>query len=232
MVKNHLKRMAMPRTWQIPRKEQTFIMRPYAGRKQEECMSLNTVMIHLIKCAKTNKEVKSIIHDKQTLIDGKQQVDDKRPVGLMDVVTLKKSKEHFRVLFNKKGILQALPITETEASVKPCKIIGKTVLPQGKLQLNCGDGKNILITKKDTYKLGDTIILSIPDQKVQDSFTLEKGSTVYFTGGKMMGKQGVIHDIKGDVIEFVQGKDKAVHETRKEYAFVLGKDKPCITLEA
>ena len=43
--------------------------------------------------------------------------------------------EYFRVMLNKKGKIDLAKITKEEAFLKPCKIIGKTMV-RGKLQLN------------------------------------------------------------------------------------------------
>nr|MCK4930221.1 30S ribosomal protein S4e [Nanoarchaeota archaeon] len=59
-------------------------------------------------------------------------------------------------------------------------------------------------------------------------FKLEKGALVYLYKGKHAGQLVVIDDFKGNNIVFKINKD--VFETKKAYAFVVGKDRPVISL--
>ncbi len=230
MGKNHLKCIALPRTWQIPRKKTTFVTRPYPGaHRLSEGMALSTVMTELVKCANTKKEAKSIIHDKSVLLDGKRQTDEKVIVGLMDVVSLKETGENYRVVFTSKGKIKAIQVSESESNIKPCKITGKTMIKGGVTQLNLSDARNIRMEKgKDVYKVGDTVVIETPGQKIKSHFKLERGCAVYLTGGKHIGSIGKLEEIKEDIIK-VKTND-GEFETSKEYAFVVGKEKPCIQL--
>jgi len=227
MAKRHLKKLAAPKTWPIKRKDRTFITRPYPGSHSLSMgISLSTVMRDLIKCANTKKEIKSILHDKDLLVDGRKR-DDKHMVGLMDVVVIKDTNEHYRMLLDDKGKIAAFKIDASEASLKPSKIICKTKLKKGLTQLNMSDSRN-LIVKDDTYKVGDSLLLSVPDQKVKDHLKLENGAYVFLTGGKHIGEAGTVMNIEGKIIK-VKLKEGAF-ETSKEYAFVIGKEKPSISL--
>jgi small subunit ribosomal protein S4e len=145
----------------------------------------------------------------------------------MDVISIPKVSAYLRILLNKKGKLFLLPISKEEASIKPCKIRGKKLI-KGKTQLNLFDGKNILVDK-DNYKVGDTIIIELPSQKIKEHIAFQKGNLIYLIGGKHTGDVGLIEDIKGNRI--VYKKDKSTFETLKEYAFVIGKEKSVILLE-
>ena len=142
----------------------------------------------------------------------------------MDFISIPKVNAYFMILLDKKGKISMVPIKQEESNIKPCKIIGKKVI-KGKIQLNLFDGKNILIEKGE-YKTGDTVIIEIPSQKIKESLPFQKGALVYLTGGKHTGEVGTIEDIKGNRI--VYKRDKGTFETLKEYAFVIGKEKPVI----
>ncbi len=229
MVKNHLKSITMPRTWQIERKKTVFVTRPNPGaHPMRYSMSLNVIMKELIKCAKTTKEVKAIIHDKEVLVDGKKRNDEKYSVGLMDVISLPETKQNYRIIINKSGKLKALEITQDEANTKLSKIENKSVLLKGKIQLNLSDGRNIIVDKGE-YKTSDTLAISLPGQEIKDHVKFEVGMMALLIGGKHMGYIGKIEDIKSDIITIKIGDNS--YETLKEYAFVVGKDKPIITLE-
>lgn len=233
MSKNHLKRIAMPKTWKIGRKEEgRWVTKPKPGaHKLAESVSLETIMKEMIKCAGTRKEAKSILNRKQVIVDGKQRKELKLPVGLMDVISLPEIDQYYRMLINKKGELSAVPIKKDESSVKPCKITGKTIKKKGIAQINLFDSRNILLNKggKSEYNVGDTVMLSLPKQEIKDHFRLDRGASVYLVGGKHIGEVGTVEDIKGDVLRF-KTKEGRIFETAKNHAFVVGNNKPAISL--
>jgi len=230
MVKRHLKRLAMPRTWKLKRKENTWIARPDSGAHcYRMSVSLETMMKEMIKCAHTRKEAKTIINSRDVMVDQKKQKNLKLPVGLMDVVSLPEVDEHYRVLLNSRGEISVIPIKKEESSVKPCRITGKTVMSKGAIQLNLVDSRNILAKKDDAYKVGDTLLLSLPKQEIKEHLKLEKGAYAFLTGGKHIGRHGLIEGIKGNIIKLKSGED--LIETAKKDAFVIGKGKPSIKLE-
>lgn len=232
MVKNHMKRISMPRTWKLGRKESPWVTKPNPGTHEYGfCMALETVMKEFIRCANTRKEAVSILQKKNVLVDGVRRKDLKFPVGLMDVVSLPEINEYYRMIINTNGKLQMIKISKEEASVKPCKITGKSMAKKGIVRLGLFDSRNMLLKKGEkSYKVGDTLLLSLPDQKIKEHFSLEKGSTAYLTGGKQIGKTGKIEEIKGDVLKIKSDKDE-VSETAKRYAFVIGAGKPSIHLQ-
>ena len=116
MVKNHLKTIAVPKTWHVKRKAAKFITRPNAGAHTlESGMALTTVLRKLVKVAKTAKEVKHVLTEKEVLVDGKKRKEPKLIVGFMDVVSLPGVNESHRILLDRKGRLIAVKISEAEA---------------------------------------------------------------------------------------------------------------------
>ena len=103
------------------------------------------------------------------------------------------------------------------------------LLVKGKVQLNFYDGKNKLAEKND-YKVGDSILLSLPDQKISKHLKLQKKATIFLTSGKHVGETGKIEDIAENKIIYKDHNGELV-ETLKEYAFVIGEDKSLIALE-
>ncbi len=230
MTMNHLKRLAVPRTWQLERKKNRYITRAYPGaHPSQHAMALSVVMRNLIKCVKTRKEVKYALANTEILIDGSRVKDDKMPVGLMDVITLTQSKESFRIVLDAFGHLKAIAVRPEESKTKPSRIVGKTVLAGKTIQLNMADGRNILVDK-DGYKVADTLVLEVPSQKIIERLPFEKGMLIYLLGGKHIGAVGELEDVAGTKISVKTAKGS--FETLKEYAFVIGRKKPCITLES
>ncbi len=230
MTKNHLKRIAVPKTWKLERKQNRYITRAYPGAHQlGYALALSVVMRNLIKCVKTRKEAKYVLTNTQVLIDGSRVQDDKTPVGFMDVITFTQTNESFRLVLDTFGCLKAIAIKPEEKKKKPSRIFGKTIVARKKTQLNMDDGRNIFVDK-DEYKVGDTLVLEIPGQKISERLPLEKGMLIYLVAGKHIGAVGKLADISGTKITVKT--DKENFETLKEYAFVIGKEKPCIALES
>ena len=229
MGKDHTKRLAAPKTWNVKRKGLTFITKPVPGpHSLEKGLPLSTLIKEILNHANTTREVKKILNNKDIKIDGKIRKDFRYPVGLFDTIEFANISEHFRVLFNKKGKIHLIKIKKDEVLLKPCKIIGKTML-NGKLQLNLYDGKNILVDN-GAYKVGDTLLLSLPGQKISKHLKLDKKSTIFLTGGKHIGEMGNVEDIVENKIIYKDQKGNLI-ETSKKYAFVVGDGKPLIALE-
>ena len=59
---------------------------------------------------------------------------------------------------------------------------------------------------------------------------LQKNVLIYLTGGKHIGEVGKVKDIVGNRIMYIM-ENGDVAETLKKYAFVVGEDKPVITIK-
>ena len=225
----HLSRLATPKSWKIKKKGIKWVTRPLPGPHSIRLgIPLNIILRDILNYAKTNKEVKNILNNQEIFVDGKRRKEPRFIVGLMDVLSIAKIKTSYRVLINKKGYLVLKQIDEKEEKIKPCKIVGKKSVEK-KIQLNLYDGKNILVDK-DNYKVGDSVVIELPSQKILNHFKFEKNSSVYLTSGKYVGSVGILQDITNDKITFaVSGEN---HITLKKFAFVVGKEKPIISIEA
>ncbi|MCF7798718.1 30S ribosomal protein S4e [Candidatus Woesearchaeota archaeon] len=229
MVKQHLKRLASPRTWPISKKTLPFVARPHPGPNNKyHHLPLTVVLRDLIKVANTTKEVKFILHNKDCLIDGRAVHDNKQPVGLFGVVSLPKVKEYYRLTITQKSKLAVVKVDDKEASQKVCKIIGKTALRKGKMQLNLIDGRNVLVDK-DTYKVGDSLIVDLPSQKIINHLALQKGALIFLESGSHVGKIAVIESIEASTITVKI--DNVLFKTKKESVVVVGKEKSLITVQ-
>ncbi len=228
MAKRHMKTLTVPTTWPVKRKTTKFTIRPNPGKSFELSMPIAIAFKNILKYAKTTKEVKTILMDKEILVDGKKIKDPKSLIGFMDTLSIPVSKEYYRILIKKSKRLYLQEITEKEAGLKICKIIGKTMLKKGRLQLNLFDSRNIIV-KKDEYKVGDSILLSVPKQNVEKVLKLEKGAYAYMVSGKHIGEHGVIEEINKDIVKIKADKDS--FETTKESLFIIGKTKPEIKID-
>ena len=221
-MKNHLKRIASPRTWIINRKNNKYIMKPNAGAHSlENGLALGLIMRDNLKLAFTMNEVRKILNGKEILVDGKRRKDPRFIVGLFDVVSIPTLKKSFRLIFDKKGRIIVNEINDKESLIKVSKVIGKTILAKGKIQLNLHDGKNIL--SDANVKVGDSVVLSLPDLKIKEVLPLKEGVTIFLTKGKHGGSVGTHKEIKNNEATYsADGKDV---ETAKSYLFVVGSGK-------
>ena len=228
MGKNHLKRLAAPKTWNVKRKGLNFITKQMPGpHGLETGMPISVLLKEVLNYARNTREVNKILNTNPIKVDGKVRKDFRFPVGLFDTIEFTSINEYFRVILNRKGKLDLIKIKKDEVSLKPCKIIGKTNVG-GKLQLNLFDGKNIL-ADSNSYKVGDTLLLLLPEQKISKHLKLGKKSTIFLIGGKHIGEIGNVEDIVEDKIIYKDQKGGLI-ETSKKYAFVVGENKSTIEL--
>ena len=226
---HHIKRLAAPKSWQIKRKGLKFVTKPAPGpHSMENGMPFGILLKEVLNYADTKKEAKKIINTNQIKIDGKIRRDLRFPVGIFDTLEFKDINENFRVILTREGKIGLIKIGKEEALIKPCKIIGKKAI-NGKLQLNLYDGKNILV-ENGAYKVGDTLLISLPEQKINKHLELNKKAVIYLTGGKHVGESGNVEDIIENKIIY-KDQDGNLIETSKKYAFVIGDSKPLITLK-
>lgn len=229
MGKAHLRRLAAPKVWQIRRKEHKFISKPKPGpHSLDSCISISTLLKEILGMANKTREVKKILGGSNIKIDGKLRKEHRFPVGIFDIIELPATNEYFRVILNTKGKIDMLKISKEESSHKPCKIIGKTA-SKGKIQINLYDGKNLLVSN-GSYKVGDTVLLSLPEQKIVKHFKIDKKSFIFLTGGKHIGEVGNIEDVSGEKIIYKNVRGDLV-ETSKKFAFVIGDSAPSIKLQ-
>ncbi|MAF35562.1 30S ribosomal protein S4e [archaeon] len=234
MVKKHLKRIAAPKTWKVKRKTGTWITRPRPGAHPlNQCITLDYVIREQLKHANTYKEAKKCIKAGNVLVDAKPRRDHKFSVGIMDVITIKDQDEHYRVVLNDHNQLVLQKIPEKQATLKLCKIVGKTIIKKKKIQLNLHDSKNV-ITTDDKIKVGDSIVLDLKTGKIKEHFVFEKGNSLYLTGGKHPGVIGFLEGEKKQVglqpdVLLVKAKED-VFETAKQFAFIVGKGAPALVI--
>lgn len=228
MGNNHVKRLAAPKTWQIQKKHHKFVTKAAPGpHALENAMPLGTLLKEVMGFANTSKEAKKIVGANEVKIDGRARKDLSFPVGIFDTIEFGSIKECFRVLFNTKGRIEIVRIKKEESLMKPCKIVGKHMV-NGKFQLNLYDGKNIMV-ESGAYKVGDTVILSLPELKISKHLKLGKNAAIFLTGGKHIGETGNVEDIIKGKVTYKNSRGDLI-ETSKDYAFVIGDAKPLITI--
>jgi small subunit ribosomal protein S4e len=232
-MSKHLKRLAAPRAVHLHRKEKTWTIKPSPGPHDRlHTIPLGLLVREYLEVCDTYREAKKIIASGEVLVDGRPQKNKKFPCGLMDVISILSLKKDFRIVYDQKGKLALVPLSVKDAEWKLCRIENKQTLKGNKTQLNFHDGRNILV-KKDEYKTGDVLKLSLKDNKISDTFKFDKGTVSMVIGGSHVGEIASIEEIQ--IVS--SSKDNLAHMksskeflTLAKYIFPIGKTKPVIQL--
>ena len=184
---SHLKRLAMPRSWPLPRKTTVWVTRPQAGAHSlEYCMPLNVVIRDILGLARTTREVRRILHKGLVKVDGRIVKDVRRGIGLMDVLTIGED-DNRRCILDTNGRLRYKPISADEAGSKVCRIENKITIKGGKTQLNLHDGRNIIVDDAAEFKTGDSLRIALPRQQIEEHIVFGEGTRCYLIGGAHVG---------------------------------------------
>jgi len=233
-MSKHMKRLASPRSWKIHKKSSTWVPKPNPGaHATERSVPLGVVLRDYLKLVDTMTEAKRVIGNRDVVIDGRVATSHKTPVGLMDVVSLPKMERSYRVVLDHHGRVVLSELAAAQASWKLCRIENKTIVSGGRIQLNLHDGRNVIV-KEQKYKTGDVLKLSLPDQEIKGHYAFGKGMTAFITGGSHVGEFARVEDVevirspRDNLVTLTAGS--APFSTVKPYVFLVGKDKPEITL--
>lgn len=182
----HLKRNSMPKTWPLKRKGTKYIVRTF---NLKSSIPLLVIIRDILKLAKDRGEVKKILNSENVKVNGKIIKEEKFPLTLFDNLSL--GEKNFKiVLKNKKFSLE-----ESSRCEKIVKLIGKKVLKNGKIQMNLSDGRNYL--GKEKIKVGDSVVISFPENRISEVLALKEGCKVLFLRGKHTGEEGTAEKIAG-----------------------------------
>lgn len=225
----HLKRSQMPVSWPLPRKKKRFSFVTSPGpHPKKESLPLAIVARDIFNLCETGKEAKRIINNKNFLVDGREIKDSKFPLGLMDILTIKKEGKNYMILPSKKGF-KFKEISKQKANSKYCKIVGKRMLKKG-MQLNLHDGRNLLLSKKekDKYSIGDTVKINLKTKKIEKLIPYKEEAEVLIIKGRNRGVKGNIKELivknqlQGQRAKIKIGKEEKIFP--REFVFVIPKD--------
>merc|ERR1711972_892536 len=121
--KKHLKTLAAPHHWMLPKTGGVFSFRPNAGpHKLRECLPLAIFIRNRLHYALTGNECQKIMQGRMIKVDGRVRTDTTYPAGFMDVISIEKTNENFRLIYDVKGRFAIHRITAEEAKYKLCKV--------------------------------------------------------------------------------------------------------------
>ncbi|XP_078001438.1 small ribosomal subunit protein eS4-like [Glandiceps talaboti] len=212
-----------------------FAPRPSTGpHKLRECLPLIIFLRNRLRYALTYVEVKKIVMQRLIKVDGKVRTDIGYPMGIMDVVSIEKTGENFRLIFDVKGRFAIHRITHEEAKYKLCKVRKVSVGPKGVPFVVTHDARTIRYPDP-LVKVNDTVKVDIGSGKIQDFIKFDSGNVCMITGGRNLGRVGIItnRERHPGSFDIVHVKDAAGHTfaTRLTNVFVIGKGvKPWVSL--
>lgn len=215
-MKNHLKRIAMPRSWYLPRKTSKFILRPHPGSHSMDMgLPIGVVLRDVLKVTSTLAEAQKLLNNNTVLIDGRRVKDRRQMYGLYDIMQL--GEKSYRMELDVKG---RLIVNEIEPSnIKTSKVVGKTAVKGGKIQFRLFDGKTVLSDVK--AKIGDSVLYNVETRKIESVLPCQEGASMFLLRGKHAGDTGKLTKIEGTTVyyESVSGSDI---ETSLKHVYVTG----------
>ncbi|KAI0704461.1 40S ribosomal protein S4 [Cerioporus squamosus] len=224
--KKHLKRLAAPSSWMLDKLSGTYAPRPSPGpHKLRESLPLTIFLRNRLKYALTGREVTSIVMQRLIKVDGKVRTDPTYPAGFMDVITIEKSGEHFRLLYDVKGRFTIHRISPEEATYKLLKVRKVALGNKGVPYIVTHDGRTIRYPDP-LIKVNDTVRFDIEQGKITDFVKFDTGNLAFITGGRNRGRCGVIthrekHVGGFDIVHVKDSLDRTF-ATRISNIFVIG----------
>merc|ERR1712159_726490 len=231
--KKHLKRLNAPKHWMLDKMGGTWAPRPSTGpHKLRECLPLILILRNRLKYALTKKEVQQICMMGLVKVDGRRRTDPNFPCGFNDVISIDKTDEHFRMLFDTKGryVLHRLSgnnkAQANENKFKLCRVNKLALGARGIPYISTHDGRTIRYPDP-LVKVGDTVKVDLETNKITDIISFETGATCVVTKGKNNGRMGTItsrdkHPGGFDIVNIKDAKGKAF-ATRIGNIFCIGK---------
>ncbi len=228
-----LKRGAAPRTWTIPRKGTKWVKRPGPGpHPQHQSVPLQIVLRDVLGIARTTREALILAREGHVQVDHRVVKDLDRGLGLMDTLSLSAPLDaHYRMVKNRRGKLVLVKIPSPEAGLKLGQVRFKHTVPSGRVEVTLHDGRNLLVAPSTPYRVGDTVKIEVPTQKVVDHYKLAPGALAFVSGGSHVGELARVDRIEvrnsshPNLVHFQEG-----FSTTKEFVFVVGQKAPEVTV--
>jgi len=186
-----------------------------------------------LKYALNGRETKAILMQRLVKVDGKVRTDPTYPAGFMDVISIEKTGEVFRLVYDTKGRFTIHRISSEEGAYKLAKVKRVQLGAKGIPYLVTHDARTIRYPDPD-IKVNDTVKIDLETGKISSFIKFDTGVIAMVTGGRNMGRVGVIthrerHDGGFDIVHLKDSLDNAF-ATRLSNVFVIGTEKPWISL--
>lgn len=218
----------------------TWAPRPSTGpHKLRECIPMLIVLRNRLKYGLTRRECMMIVKDRKIKVDHKVRTDVNYPAGFMDVITIDKTEEYFRLLYDVKGRFVLHRVTKDNAKFKLCRVkrfakgkpsaIGRNPLQHKQAgavpYIVTHDGRTIRYPDPH-IRVNDTIKLNLETGKIEAFTKFAVGNVAMITSGHNLGRVGVIthrdkHPGSFDIIH-LQDRRGQSFATRIANVFIIG----------
>ncbi|MFC7234191.1 30S ribosomal protein S4e [Halosegnis marinus] len=220
----HQKRLSVPNSWPVERKEQTFTVKAGAGPHGEAGVPLLILLRDVLGYVDSKKEARYALGQDSVLVNGEAISDEERPIGMFDIVAFTEREEFYRVFPDEGGRLSLTPIDADAADSRLGKVVGKRQVTGGETQLTIHDGSTLVSDDAD-ITVGDSVVVSNDDKSVVAHFPYEEGALVTAVAGTHAGEIGTVDEIQvtpssspNNVL--VESDDGRI-ETIEEYVVVI-----------
>lgn len=229
-MEKHQKRIAAPRSWKLERKVAHWAVKPRSGaHPRDRSIPLLLVVRDMLKLADNSREAKRILHEGQVLVNGRVRKDHKFAVGIFDIIAIPRITAQYLVRMDQKGQLALVPIAAEKAAQKLCRVTGKRMIKDGAIQLNLHDGRNILPGELSAaIHTNDSLLISIPDNKIVKHLPFKEGSKVVVVGGSHSAQTGeieaiqVVRSSQPNVVRIKPSEGAVSFESHWDMVFVVG----------
>jgi len=229
-----LKRQMAPQFWGITRKSKRFVITIKPGpHKKSHAIPSAVFLRDTLKIVTSLREAKTSIYSGKIKIDGVVRKSLHHAIGLMDVVELENVPDIYRLVPTEEKLLKPIKINESEKTKKLVRVVSKTTINKGKLQIGFHDGRSIISDSK--VSVGDTCLIQIPEVKILEVIKLEAGCQGLVTRGNNVGQIGKIETIEEGTfilpkrVILALGNRKI--EIPADIIMPIGKEEPIIQLK-
>ncbi|AUV82920.1 30S ribosomal protein S4e [Salinigranum rubrum] len=222
----HQKRLSVPNTWPIERKESTWTVKADAGPHGEAGVPLLILLRDVLGYVDSKKEARYALNQDSVLVNGVAVSDESRPIGMFDILTFTQREEYYRVFPDEGGRLALTPISADAADSRLGKVVRKQQVKGGAFQLTLHDGTNVRVEDGSDYSTNDSIVVDNETKEIVAHFGYEEGALVTAVDGQHAGEIGEVAEItvtpgSGNNTVRVVRDDDTEFETVEGYVVVI-----------
>jgi len=195
--KKHLKRLRAPKHWLLSKLDGIYATRPRPGpHKLRECIPMSLFLRHHLRYALIGQEVIKIINSRHIYVNGKVIKDRKFPLGLMDIISIPRTGENFRMILDNKGRFYARPIDEKDKEWTVIRIVKKFKALYARVNCVAHNGWTLAYPHPDLSVNDSVKVMLGPDMQdptKQEIIKFKIGAEALCTGGRNKGRIGIIN---------------------------------------
>jgi small subunit ribosomal protein S4e len=193
----HQKRLSVPNSWPVARKEETWTVKADAGPHGEAGVPLIIVLRDVLGYVDSTREARYALNQDTVLVNGDPAGDEEEPIGMFDILAFTERGEQYRVFPDEGGRLALTPISAEAAESRLGKIVGKHQISGGDFQITLHDGATLRLDPDEAgaYSPGDSLVIDNETKEVVVHFPYEEGAMVTAVDGAHAGEIGHVEEI-------------------------------------